>query len=224
MTREGFLLEYVKVSADRIRLQIDRVSKTYGSRQVLRSVSADLAGGDTLVVTGRNGAGKSTLLRIVAGLLRPSQGAVHFWRRGVQITPEERQQVLGFSGPDVHLYRELSAREHIRLVARLRGLEKSVEDEEALLARFGLEGRGDETLSTFSSGMLQRLRLGLALIHGPEVLLLDEPTTNLDMAGVALLGGIVREAAESGVVIIATNDPRDVEYGDLLLCLDAADG
>ena len=224
LTREGFLLEYVKVSADRIRLEIDRVSKTYGSRQVLRSVSADLAGGDTLVVTGRNGAGKSTLLRIVAGLLRPSQGQVRYWRQGAPILPEERQQVIGFAGPDIHLYRELSAHEHIRLLARLRDLTHGDADEAALLAQVGLEGRGNEPLSTFSSGMLQRLRLALALMHQPEVLLLDEPTTNLDEAGVVLLGELVKETARDGIVIIATNDPRDIEYGELVLRLDGIDG
>ncbi|HZG68258.1 MAG TPA: ATP-binding cassette domain-containing protein, partial [Herpetosiphonaceae bacterium] len=99
------------MSVDHIRLQIYHVGKTYGTRRVLQSVCADLKDGDILLVTGRNGAGKSTLLRIIAGLLRPSQGAVHIWTDGMPVRGEARRHVLGFVGADVHLYRDLTARE-----------------------------------------------------------------------------------------------------------------
>ena len=220
MTPQGFVLEYPYVAADRLRLQIDSVGKTYGSRQVLRSVCADLTHGDTLVITGRNGAGKSTLLRIIAGLVRPSRGAVHLWIDGAPIEGEQRRHVLGFVGPDIHLYRELTAREHLRLVARLRGLHVDGGAGAAVLEAVGLRGREDDRVGEYSSGMLQRLRYGLALMHRPSLLLLDEPTTNLDAAGISLVGDII--AAHEGIVVIATNDPRDEGYGELVLPLDMA--
>ena len=135
------MLEYRDVSADPIRLQIDGVSKTYGSRRVLRRVSAELAGGETLLVTGRNGAGKSTLLRIIAGLLRPSVGAVRFWSGDRPVPDEQRRRQFGFVGPEIRLYRELTASEHLRFVARLRGLPDDRAGEAASLELVGLAGR-----------------------------------------------------------------------------------
>lgn len=218
------MLEYCHVSGERIRLRIDQVGKTYGARSVLRSVSAELGCGDVLLVTGRNGAGKSTLLRIIAGLLRPSQGAVELWSDGVLLTVEQRRNVLGFVGPDIHVYRELTAREHVDLLSRLRGLPASAAGEPTVWERVGLAGREDEPVAGFSSGMIQRLRYALALLHQPSLLLLDEPTTNLDAPGIALVDAIIRDAARDGIVVIATNDPRDFVYGELMLPLDAAPG
>ena len=218
------MLEYSYVSGDRIRLQIDHVGKTYGVRQVLRSVCADLRDGNILVVTGRNGAGKSTLLRIIAGLLRPTQGAVRIWIDGVAVRDEARRHVLGFVGADVHLYRDLTPREHLRLLGRLRGLPMGVAECAAALEQVGLAGREDEPVAGFSSGMQQRLRYALALIHQPRLLLLDEPTTNLDAPGIAIVERVIQDATARGVVVLATNDPRELRYGDLVLPLDEAAG
>ena len=215
------MLEYVDVSADRIRLQIDQVGKRYGSRQVLQRVCADLHAGDRLVVMGRNGAGKSTLLRIIAGLVRPSAGSVQLWIDGLPVGPERRRQVLSFVGPDIHLYRDLTAREHLHLVARLRGLRLDTDETISALASVGLAGREDEPVKGYSTGMLQRLRYALALLDRPRLLLLDEPTANLDVAGIAVVDRIVESVSADGIVVIATNDPRDLHYGDYLLPLDS---
>ncbi len=212
------------MSVDHIRLQIDHVGKTYGTRRVLQSVCADLKDGDILLVTGRNGAGKSTLLRIIAGLLRPSQGAVHIWLDGVAVRGEARRHVLGFVGADVHLYRDMTAREHLRLLARLRGLPMDVSRCAAALEQVGLGGREDDLIAGFSSGMQQRLRYALALLHRPRLLLLDEPTTNLDAPGIAIVEQVIKDAAAGGVVVLATNDPRESQYGTLVLALDEAAG
>lgn len=218
------MIECCHVSDDRIRLQIDHVGKTYGTRHVLQSVCADLKSGETLVVTGRNGAGKSTLLRIIAGLLRPSQGQVQIWADGNLVHEAARRQVLGFVGADVHLYRELTAREHLRLLGRLRSLPMGPAQSTSALEQVGLAGREDEMVGGFSSGMQQRLRYALALIHRPRLLLLDEPTTNLDAAGIAVVDRIVKDAASDGIVILATNDLRDLQYGEYVLALDDAGG
>lgn len=93
-------------------------------------------------------------------------------------------------------------------------------DHQRVLAENGLAGREDTLIGSFSSGMQQRLRYTLALIHNPAVLLLDEPTTNLDAAGIALVDQIVAEQRQRGITIIATNDLRDRRYGTLQLTLD----
>jgi heme exporter protein A len=218
-----FLLKWICVSLDCVQLQLESVGKTYGPRRVLSSISAELRRGDTMVVTGRNGAGKSTLLRIIAGLLRPSEGVVRLGIDGVVLAEERRRQAVGFVGPDVQLYRDLSAREHLQLVAELRGLPLAAAEQRDALATVGLGGREEDLVAGFSSGMQQRLRYALALLHRPRLLLLDEPTTNLDASGIAVVDRIVRQAADAGIVVIATNDPRDLHYGELVLALDTAD-
>ena len=94
----------------------------------------------------------------------------------------------------------------------------------AALEQVGLSGREDDLIAGFSSGMQQRLRYALALLHRPRLLLLDEPTTNLDAPGIAIVERVIKDAAAGGVVVLATNDPRDAQYGTLVLALDEAAG
>lgn len=219
--RWSFVLEFANVSVDQLRIEIDQVGKSYGGHRVLAGVSAELRRGDALVVTGRNGAGKSTLLRIIAGLMRPSIGSVQFWLDERLLDAQQRRQYLGFVGPDIQLYRELSAYEHLVFVARLHAVALDRDAMEHALGEVGLQGCGDEAVGGFSSGMRQRLRYALALVHQPPVLILDEPTTNLDRGGIAIVDAIVGSAREHGIVIVATNEPRDLAYGTLELALDA---
>lgn len=215
------MLNCTLVSGEALHIEIDQVGKVYGAHRVLRSVSAELRHGDSLLVTGRNGAGKSTLLRIIAGLVQPSAGQVHFWLGDRTLDAQGRRQHLGFVGPDVQVYRELTAYEHMLFVARLHALPLDHAAMDRALDGVGLAGRGDQAVGGFSSGMRQRLRFALALLHQPSVLILDEPTTNLDMEGIAIVDGIVASARERGIVIVATNDQRDLLYGTLELALDA---
>ncbi len=199
------------------RLVIDRVSKRYGGRVVLQHIVAEVRAGDVLLVTGPNGIGKSTLLRLLAGLQQPSAGTIVYELGGTAYDPIEARVVLGFVGADVHLYRELTASEHLSFVVDVRGLPRGAAD--GALEFVGLAGRGDELVGAFSSGMQQRLRYALALLHHPAVLLLDEPTTNLDAAGIALADRIIAEQRARGITVLATNDERDRRYGDFVLAL-----
>ncbi len=209
------------MSTRQIRLELDRVGKSYGQRGVLYNIAAEVETGEALVVTGFNGSGKSTLLRLLAGLQRPSQGTIRYIARGTTYTPSRAQGLVGLVGADVQLYRELTANEHIDFVARLRGLNLTAQARNGELERVGLGGHGGELVGEFSSGMLQRTRYVLALLHRPPVLLLDEPTTNLDQEGIAVVDEIVAVQRQQGLLVIATNDQRDLHFGDLFLTLDA---
>jgi heme exporter protein A len=118
------------------------------------------------------------------------------------------------------LYRELTAIEHLGFVNNVRGAGQSDAEQRGLLGRVGLGGSEGMLVGSFSSGMQQRLRYALALLVEPAVLLLDEPTTNLDAAGIALVDQVVADQREHGITVIATNDRRDWQYGTLQLALD----
>lgn len=218
--RGGHYVTIPMVKTASVQLFVDGLSKQFGSRWVLRNLAANLSTGDVLLVTGHNGAGKSTLLRLLAGLQGPTGGTIEYAVDGTRYAPSAARSVLGMVGPDVQLYRELTAIEHVRFVCEVRGMAWGSADHQRVLAENGLAGREDTLIGSFSSGMQQRLRYTLALIHNPAVLLLDEPTTNLDAAGIALVDQIVAEQRQRGITIIATNDLRDRRYGTLQLTLD----
>jgi heme exporter protein A len=202
-----------------LRLALIDLAADYGSRRVFAGVSLELRRGDTLVVAGHNGSGKSTLLRLLCGLQRPTAGQVVYHAGGAHYAPDAARPLVGWVAPDLQLYRELTALENLRFFARVRGLRRSDAELEALLDAVELGGRGHDLLAAYSSGMAQRLRYAYALLHAPPVLLLDEPTATLDERGAALVERIVARQRERGITVVATNDPRELRWGDHILRL-----
>jgi heme exporter protein A len=182
-------------------IELDGVGRAYGERAALQGVSLTLPAGQTLVIFGPNGAGKSTLLRILATLLRPTVGSAKVL--GCEL-PKEAWKVrgrVGLLGHEPLLYRELSARENLRYHARLHKVPLARIDE--LLEAVGLGRRGDEPVSTYSRGMVQRAALARAVLHEPELLLLDEPRANLDPAAAEALEPLLRGTTR----VITSHDP-----------------
>ncbi len=198
---------------------IEGVGRVFGRRRVLRDVHAGVGFGQTLVVTGANGSGKSTLLRIVAGVLAPTEGRVRVIVDDRPLDSAGLRREIGYAAPDLVLYSELTAVENLRFFGSLRGLSLDTDMLRAMLDRVGLLGRGRDAVSSYSSGMRQRLKLAFALLHDPAILLLDEPTANLDEAGAAIVRGIVEEQKRRGIVIAATNERDEAEWGDELVRL-----
>lgn len=205
-----------------LELVVDDLAIDYGARRVVAGVSLSLAVGETLVVAGSNGSGKSSLLRVLCGLQRPSRGQARYRVGQGLLQPHEARGLIGWLSPDLQLYRELTALENLRFFADLRGLALSDADLRERLADVGLAGRGDDLLAAYSSGMAQRLRYAYALLHSPPVLLLDEPTVTFDERGAALFAQVVERQRQRGMLVIATNDPRELQYGDYLLRLEGA--
>ncbi|MCA1594960.1 MAG: ABC transporter ATP-binding protein [Chloroflexi bacterium] len=199
----------------------------FGSRRIFSAVEFSLSRGECLVATGRNGAGKSTLLRVLSGLLRPTYGQMCLSMPGVTLTygaagaPDELRRHIGLSSPDLELYAELTAAENLAFYAAVRGLPSDRPGILSALERVALADRADDRVAAFSSGMRQRLRLLFAVQSRPELLLLDEPGSNLDEAGRELVAGMVAAQLTSGIVILATNDRDEMALGDQMLCLDS---
>jgi heme exporter protein A len=185
----------------------------YGERPGLLPVSFAVRAPGALAVTGANGSGKSTLLRILSGLLHARAGRHRLTLSGRDVAPAERRHVIGLVSAELQLYEELTARENLAFAAAARGLPRPAQAVEQTLVRVGLESRADDRLGAFSSGMRQRLKLAFALQHEPAVLLLDEPGSHLDEEGRARVAALGREQAARGLLVVATNDEREVPEG-----------
>ncbi len=198
-----------------LQLNVESLHKRYGVRRVLSDFNLEVHAGSVLVITGPNGVGKSTLLRCIAGLERPSSGRVRWIEDGIEWDAARRRRGLGFLSPEMALYEELTGKENLLFFGSLLGLRHSDQAVEDILERVGLQGRGDDQVSGYSSGMKQRLKWAFALQGEPDALVLDEPGITLDRDGFILSGDIVRSSSERGVlVIIATNDTREIELGN----------
>jgi heme exporter protein A len=200
-------------------LEVEGLARHYGEREALSDVSLSLQEGRTLVVFGPNGAGKTTLLRVLATLLRPHAGDVRVLGSSL---PEEAWAVRGRVGLLAHeplLYRELTAQENLRFHARLHG----VGDERVreVLDSVAMTARAREPLRTLSRGMVQRVAVARAVLHDPELLLLDEPHSNLDPAAVELVAPLI--GASSGRTrVICSHDPSGgLAEADVVLGLRA---
>ena len=187
------------------------VSRSYGRRWALSRVSLRCEAGEIVGLLGPNGAGKSTLLSIAAGLLSPSAGRVHYGdldaRPGAPL-----RQCIGLVGHDLYLYPELTAAENLTFYARLHGISDVGARVDRALERAQLTARRDDQVLGFSRGMRQRLTLERALLHGPRLVLLDEPFTGLDDASALSLVARLEELRASGcIVLIATHDLEIVD-------------
>lgn len=201
-------------------VEVTNLGKRFERRWVFRRLQFALQSGDALLVIGRNGAGKSTLLRLIAGLVAPTEGQIAL-RGDLPVTPDDRRRFVGLSSPELALYGALTAIEHLQFFASVRGERWSRSMAVSLLDEIGLEQRGNDLISGYSTGMKQRLRLAVATMHRPSLLLLDEPGAGLDDAGRAVLTRLVAEQRQRGTLILATNDPDEHHYGELSLELGA---
>lgn len=192
-----------------IELQLKALGKRYGGRRILSKLDLTVAGGEIVGVFGVNGSGKSTLLRCIAGLTRPSLGSVTLTLNGKQFTGADYlRKNVGYVAPELSLYPELSVRENLVFFAAVTSRPSIPID--GLIERVGLSKRADDPIGTFSSGMRQRVRLALACLHSPAILLLDEPGLALDEAGQAIVLSMIDEQhRRGGIVILATNDQRE---------------
>jgi heme exporter protein A len=200
-------------------IALDGLTRRYGEREALSDVSLSLAAGQTLVVFGPNGAGKTTLLRILATLLRPHAGTVEVLGRELPAQGWAVRGRIGFLGHEPLLYRELSAGENLRYHARLHGV--GLQRVAAVLDAVGMSARSREPVKTLSRGMVQRVAVARAVLHEPQLLLLDEPYANLDPAAREQVAGLI--GAQSGCTrVVCSHDPGGgVAEADLVLGLRA---
>ena len=186
-------------------IEVRKLVKTFGLKPVLRGLELRIEPGEFLALLGPNGAGKTTLLRILASLARPNAGLV---RVAGYTLPGEAAAVRGKLGVVSHLpllYGDLTAEENLRFYSRMYDLTDVERRVAEALELVGLRARRRDLVREFSRGMQQRLAIGRAILHDPEVLLFDEPYTGLDQDAALMLDGLLRQVAGRGRTVIMTS-------------------
>jgi heme exporter protein A len=196
-----------------VSLTVDGVAKEFNRRTIFRDVSFSLRSGESLAVTGRNGSGKSTLVKIICGLLSPTRGSLAYVVDGKPIEVDALKDHIGLVSPYLQMYDEFTGLENLEVLSRIRADHDITADVIADAVRnVGLWDRRNDFVRTYSSGMKQRLKYAFAMLHRPEVLILDEPTSNLDAEGIVMVERCVKEQSSRGMLIVATNDSDEATW------------
>lgn len=201
-------------------IQIDGLTKAYGTQMVLRDLSVNIFEGEVIALMGPNGAGKTTLLRCIAATVRPTSGRIRCF--GADMQDPSQRGVLGIVGHESRLYPGLTLRENLRFAARMYSVPNADRRAAEWLRKFGLEHHADRMPPQVSRGMRQRAALARACIHNPRILLLDEPFTGLDSQGRESLIDLFRELKHQGrTLCFATHDASAAEtLADRILVIE----
>lgn len=191
------------------------LNKSFGRRLIFNDLQFKFDKSGVYGISGPNGSGKSTLVKIIAGIIGASKGKIVHKLSEKEISEENLHDYIGFVSPYLVLYEEFSTYENLKLFAEIRGISFNKERIDYLLNKFLLYKRKDDLLKTYSSGMKQRVKYIFALMHSPQLLILDEPTSNLDDEGKNSVYELVREEGQKNIVLIASNEKHDLE-----LCSD----
>jgi ABC-2 type transport system ATP-binding protein len=180
-----------------------QLTKRFGDKLALDSVSFSVSAGEIFGFLGPNGAGKTTTIRILVGLLRPSSGRVVVAGYDMQHQPLQAKAVVGYVPDEPNLYPKLTGRELLDFVGELYGLDRARSERRSgeLLKLFDLEAAADDTLDSYSHGMRQKVAMASAFIHDPKVLVLDEPTVGLDPKSARLAKDLLRQLADRGSAV-----------------------
>jgi heme exporter protein A len=205
----------------KLTFKSDNIAKLYNRKVIFEKISFSLTEGISFAITGKNGSGKSTLVKILCGVLSPSKGKVEFTVDGTVVPYPDYYPHIGLVSPYLNMYEEFSAEENLAFIAKVRGLGPNWNERaEMLLNEFGIFEHRKKEAKFYSSGMKQRLKYCAALLHEPSILVLDEPTSNLDQYGTASVRKFMTMQKEKGILLFATNDREDLEFADTIYSVE----
>jgi ABC-2 type transport system ATP-binding protein len=193
-------------------LELKGLTRFYGAVPAIRDVSASLAPGDVLGLLGPNGSGKSTTVKMLVGLLPPTAGHVRYRGADVAADLEAYKARIGYVPEEAHLYTFFTPPEYLLFSGRLRGLDDKIiaRRSEALLELFHLEGARYQPITACSKGMRQKVLISSALLHDPEIVVLDEPCSGLDVTATLVLRGVIERLRDAGKIVIYSSHVMDM--------------
>lgn len=194
-----------------MKIQLQEASKRFQYEWIFRNLNLELNQGDSLAITGGNGSGKSTLLKCISGSIPFSAGQMTFESEGKIIPESDWYKYLAISAPYLELPEEFSLTELVDFHFKFKNPLNQIQAKE-LIEILYLDQHVAKPVSQFSSGMKQRLKLGIALFSDVPVILLDEPTSNLDKKGIAWYSDLIENFQKDRIVIVCSNDPREYEF------------
>ncbi|MEK7736010.1 MAG: ABC transporter ATP-binding protein, partial [Nitrospirota bacterium] len=182
---------------------LDNISKSFNATHAVKNISLTVSTGEIFALVGPNGAGKTTTIRMMTGLLTPDEGKIIIGKYDIVKEPIKAKSILGYVPDKAFLYEKLTAREFLIFISSIYSIPKSeaLSRIDEMLELFGIKDVEDELIESFSQGMRQRLLFASALIHRPEVFLIDEPFMGLDPFGVRMLKGVIKDLSSKGVTI-----------------------
>lgn len=203
-------------------IKCENLSKSYSGRTIFKNLSFNISTSQSLTVTGSNGSGKSTLIKVIANLIHSSKGNISVKSDNMDVPRDKWFEKTGLLSPYLNLYDELTGFENLDFFYRLKAKDRSYSHDriDHVLHKVNLYEKRNELLKNYSSGMKQKLKLAFSVLHEPEILLLDEPRSNLDKAGIDMIYEVSAEQKKKGILIIATNDDDDKELCDSILSIE----
>lgn len=193
-----------------MKIKLTQTGKRYNREWIFRRFDYTFHSGISYAITGSNGSGKSTLLQVIAGATMASEGKVTYFKDNDKFIEEQyANQEIAIAAPYLELIEEMTATELLRFHAHFKPLVASYDD---ILQTVGLSKAANKQIRYFSSGMKQRLKLAQAFFSKVPVLLLDEPTTNLDLAGIELYHHLIKNHTNNKIVIVCSNDSNEYDF------------
>ena len=200
------------ILSSNISIEAKGISKRFNRAVLFRNIDFSVSTGESIAITGPNGSGKSTLLEIIACIKKPTSGSIEYSRNNGAIDSSEIFDHIGFASPRTNPYGDLTGYENINFAMISRSSGNM--DPDQLLKRFTIYKQRNKIVRLYSSGMKQRLKLLIAILNDPPIILLDEPGTNLDKSGREIIFSYLESVRREKVIIIATNDEGEAEFCD----------
>lgn len=192
-------------------IQLNQVGKRFNKEWIFRNIQLELTSASSYAILGPNGSGKSTLLKVLSGYLSPSEGKIEFVDQSIAITPDQVYSHVSYCAPYIELIEELTVAEQIEFHRKFKPFIDGITTNE-MLDLMGFERHANKQVKNLSSGMRQRLKLGLAVLPDSSVVLLDEPTTNLDQKGVAWYQDLLQKYGNGKLIVVASNLEREYTF------------
>ena len=200
-------------------IQVKNASKRFHNEWIFKNLDLELSSGDTLAITGGNGSGKSTLLKCLSGAIPLTAGTIQYQAGATQIAEEQWFRNLALATPYLELPEEFTLSEVLAFHFQFKNPLQNRTNTE-ILEVLGLEKHKSKAISQFSSGMKQRVKLALAIFSEVPLLLLDEPTTNLDTQGLSWYLKLIQQYSPGRILVICSNDPREYDFCEKKITLE----